>query len=164
VAEFRDSKALRSKLPEIVCLRSIRDGCLLWDGRSVPTTGLTKEHGVFSFTLGDTNPYTLRRDCAMVENVAVFHSFEELGLNASLAIHVHLSSKRFLDSLASNVEQGLRVLHFPDYALLVSRTFCACTGDLARQSHCACPPTWPLFSTSIPNPRSCGSLRINECC
>ena len=115
VAEFRDSKALRSNLPEVICLRSIRDGSLLRDGISVPTTGPTKEYGVFSFTLADSTPYTLRGDCALIENVAVFHSFEELGLNAPLAIHVHSSSKRFLNWLVSNVERGLRVLHLPDY-------------------------------------------------
>lgn len=115
VAQFRDSKALRSNLPEVVSLRSIGDGFLLRDGVPVPTTCSTREHGVFSFTLTTDTLYSLTGNCAVVENVAVFHSFEKLGLDVPLAIHVHSSSRRFLNWLASNVERGIHVVHLPDY-------------------------------------------------
>lgn len=115
VAQFRDSKALRSNLPEVVCLRSTSDGFLLRDGVPVPTTSSTREHGVFSFTLTHDTSYTLTGNCAVVENVAVFHSFEKLGLDVPFAIHVHSSSRRFLNWLATNAESGLRVVHLPDY-------------------------------------------------
>lgn len=116
VAQFRNTKALRSNLPEMVCLRSTRDGVLLRDGVPVETTRATREHGAFAFTLIDPTPYTLCGDCALIENLAVFHSFERLGLAAGLAIWTGgISSTRFIDWLAANVNHGLRVLHLPDY-------------------------------------------------
>lgn len=116
VAQFRNTKALRSNLPEMVCLRSTRDGVLLRDGVPVETTRATVEHGAFAFTLIDPTPYALRGDCALIENLAVFHSFERLGLAAGLAIWTGgISSTRFIEWLAGNVNHGLRVLHLPDY-------------------------------------------------
>jgi hypothetical protein len=116
VAQFRNTKALRSNLPEIVCLRSTRDGVLLRDGVPVETTRATNEHGAFAFTLTDPTPYALRGNCALIENLAVFHSFERLELEAVLAIWTGgISSNRFIDWLAANVKHGLRVLHLPDY-------------------------------------------------
>lgn len=116
VAHFRNTKALRSNLPEMVCLRSTRDGVLLRDGVPVETTRATREHGAFAFTLIDPTPYALTGDCALIENLAVFHSFERLGLTAGLAIWTGgISSTRFIDWLAANVNHGLRVLHLPDY-------------------------------------------------
>lgn len=116
VAQFRNTKALRSNLPEMVCLRSTRDGVLLRDGVPVETTRATREHGAFAFTLIAPTPYTLSGDCALIENLAVFHSFERLGLAAGLAIWTGgVSSTRFIDWLAANVNHGLHVLHLPDY-------------------------------------------------
>jgi len=116
VAQFRDSKALPSDLPEIVCLRSISDGMLLQNGVPVETTRSTKEHGVFAFTLTDPTAYAIQGTCALIENLAVFQSFEKLGLEPALAIWTAgISSNRFIAWLASNVHRGLRVLHLPDY-------------------------------------------------
>lgn len=116
VAQFRNTKALRSNLPEMVCLRSTRDGVLQRDGMPVETTRATREHGAFAFTLIDPTPYALTGDCALIENLAVFHAFERLGLAAGLAIWTGgISSTRFIDWLAANVKHGLRVLHLPDY-------------------------------------------------
>ena len=53
VAQFRDSKALPSNLPEIVCLRTTCDGGLLHDGQPVETTKATRQNGVFALTLTD---------------------------------------------------------------------------------------------------------------
>ena len=116
VAQFRNAKALRSNLPEIVCLRSIRDGILLRDGVAVETTRATKQNGLFAFTLTDRTQFTLQGTCALIENLAVFHSFEKLGLEPALAIWTGgMSSNRFNNWLASNVPNGLRVFHLPDY-------------------------------------------------
>ena len=116
VAQFRNAKALRSNLPEIVCLRSTRDGVLLRDGVVVETTQATKQNGLFAFTLVDHSPFTLQGTCALIENLAVFHSFEKLGLEPMLAIWTGgVSSTRFNNWLASCVPKGLRVLHLPDY-------------------------------------------------
>ncbi len=116
VAQFRNTKALRSNLPEIVCLRSTRDGVLLRDGVPVETTRATSEHGVFAFTLTDSSPYALQGACALIENLAVFHSFERLGLKAVSAIWTGgVSSNRFIDWLAISLKHGLQVLHLPDY-------------------------------------------------
>lgn len=116
VAQFRNTKALRSNLPELVCLRSTRDGILLRDGVPVETTRATREHGAFAFTLANPTPYALTENCALIENLAVFHSYERLGLTVGLAIWTGgISSTRFIDWLAANVHHGLRVLHLPDY-------------------------------------------------
>lgn len=116
VAQFRNTKVLRCNLPELVCLRSTRDGVLLRDGASVETTRATMEHGAFVFTLSDPTPYALIRECALIENLAVFHSYERLGLAVELAIWTAgISSTRFIGWLAANVNHGLRVLHLPDY-------------------------------------------------
>ena len=117
VAQYRDSKALRSNLPVIVCLRSIHDGVLLRDGVPVETTHATKEHGVFAFSLTNPTVYSLQGTCALIENLAVFQSFERLRLDAALAIWTTgaTNSNRFLGWLASNVQRGLRILHLPDY-------------------------------------------------
>jgi hypothetical protein len=116
VAQFRNTKALRSNLPEIVSLRSTRDGVLLRNDSPVETARATSEHGVFAFTLTDSTPYALRGDCALIENLAVFHSFERLGLETGFAIWTGgISSNRFINWLAANVKHGLRVLHLPDY-------------------------------------------------
>src|SRR2546425_1105941 len=53
VMQFRNTKALRSNLPEIVCVRSTGDGVLLREGVTAETTRATKEHGVFAFTLNE---------------------------------------------------------------------------------------------------------------
>ena len=115
--QFEDqTRALRSNLPEIVCLRSTRDGVLLRDGVPVETTRATNEHGAFAFALTDSTPYALQGHCALIENLAVFHSFERLRLEAVLAIWTGgISSNRSIDWLAANVKHGLRVLHLPDY-------------------------------------------------
>jgi len=116
VAQFRNTKALPSNLPEIVCVRSTRDGVLQRDGEPVETTRGTKQHGVFAFTLADPTEYVLKGICALIENLAVFHSFEKLGLEPALAIWTGgISSNRFITWLASNARHGLRVLHLPDY-------------------------------------------------
>jgi hypothetical protein len=117
VARFRDSKALRSDLPIIVSLRSTDDGVLLCNGKPIETTRATNEHGVFSFTLTTPSPYSLRGVCALIENLAVFQSFERLSLGAPLAIWATggTNSNRFLAWLSISVERGLRIVDLPDY-------------------------------------------------
>jgi Uncharacterized protein conserved in bacteria C-term(DUF2220) len=116
VAQFRDTKALPSNLPEIICIRSKRDGILLRDGITVETTHSTEKNGVFAFALTDESPFTLRGGCLLIENPAVFHMFENLGLELFLAIYSGgRCSNRFLAWLASNAKTGLKILHLPDY-------------------------------------------------
>ena len=116
VAQFRNAKALPSNLPEIVCVRSTEDGVLLRDGVAVQTTQATKQNGLFAFTLTDQTQFALRGTCALIENLAVFHSFEKLCLEPTLAIWTGgVSSNRFNNWLASSIPGGLRVLHLPDY-------------------------------------------------
>lgn len=116
VAQFRDTKALPSNLPEIICIRSARDGNLLRHGQIVETTHPTMENGVFAFTLKKETPFTLQGKCLLIENPAVFHSFEDLGLEIPLAIYTGgRCSNRFLSWLELNAKRGLKVLHLPDY-------------------------------------------------
>ena len=116
VAQFRDTKALPSNLPEIVCVRSQRDGVLFRDGLAVETTRSTKENGVFAFTLADETPFTLQGKCLLIENPAVFHAFEKLPLEIPLAIYAGgCCSNRVLTWLVANVRRGLKILHLPDY-------------------------------------------------
>jgi len=73
VAQFRDTKALPSNLPEIICVRSQCDGVLFRNGQAVETTHATRENGVFAFALTEsllrgkrrrlmrTNCYTVQR-------------------------------------------------------------------------------------------------------
>lgn len=116
VAQFRDTKALPSNLPEIVCIRSKRDGTLFRDGFAVETTRSTMENGVFAFALTNETSFQLRGDCLLIENPAMFHAFEQLRLEIPLAIYGGgCCSNRLLDWLACNVKEGLRILHLPDY-------------------------------------------------
>lgn len=116
VAQFRDTKALPSNLPEIICIRSKRDGILLRDGITIETTRSTEENGVFAFALTDETSFTLRGGCLLIENPAVFHAFESMGLEFALAIYTGgRCSNRFLAWLASNAKAGLKILHLPDY-------------------------------------------------
>lgn len=116
VAQFRDTKAIQSDLPEIVCVRSTRDGVLTREGVPVETTRATEENGVFAFALKEPSPFALCGLCALVENPAVFQLFEKLELPSMLAIWTAgIASNRFIDWLAQNVQHGLRVLHLPDY-------------------------------------------------
>jgi hypothetical protein len=116
VAHFRDSKAVRSNLSVIVCVRSTQDGVLLQDGLPVETTRPTAEHGLFAFLLANPTTYSLKGACVLIENLAVFRLFEHLNLNVHLAIWTGgISSNRFLDWLVSNIQHGQRFLHLPDY-------------------------------------------------
>jgi hypothetical protein len=117
VAQFRDTKALPSNLPEIICIRSKRDGTLLRDGFAVETTRTTIENGVFAFALIDDSQFRLQGACLLIENPAMFHAFENLGLEFPLAIYGGgRCSNRFLDWLAFNAKDGgLKILHLPDY-------------------------------------------------
>lgn len=116
VARFRDSKALRGNLPAIVCIRSTKDGVLVKNGVPVETTKATVEHGVFAFKLDDPTAYALNGNCVLIENLAVFQLFEHLNLDVNLAIWTGgISSNRLLNWLATNINNGLRILHLPDY-------------------------------------------------
>jgi hypothetical protein len=116
VAQFRDTKAMPSNLPEIICVRSERDGNMLRYGQIVEITRATKENGVFALTLTKQSPFTLQGKCLLIENPAVFYSFEDLVLEIPLAIYAGgRCSNRFLDWLESNVKSGLNILHLPDY-------------------------------------------------
>ena len=116
VAQFRNAKALPSNLPEIVCLRSTSDGGLLRNGEVVETTQATKRNGLFAFTLANQTQFALRGTLALVENLAVFHSFEKLRLEPALAIWTSgVSSNRFIEWLAACVRPDTRILHLPDY-------------------------------------------------
>jgi hypothetical protein len=116
VAQFRDTKAIPSNLQEIICIRSKRDGTLLRDEFAVETTRLTIENGVFAFSLTDETPFRLCGACLLIENPAMFHAFENLGLEIPLAIYTGgRCSNRFLNWIASNAQRGLKILHLPDY-------------------------------------------------
>ena len=116
VAQFRDSKALPSNLPEIVSLRTTRDGGLLRNGQSVETTRATRQNGVFALTLTDQTPFALTGTCALVENPAVFNKFEILKVEPALAIYAGgCSSNRLVSWLKYNSQHGLNILHLPDY-------------------------------------------------
>lgn len=116
VAQFRNAKALRSNLPEIVCLRSTRDGGLRRNGDVVETTHSTLQNGLFAFSLTRQCPFRLRGACALIENLAVFQSFETLALEPTLAIWTAgVSSNRFIEWLAACVHEDVEILHLPDY-------------------------------------------------
>jgi hypothetical protein len=116
VAHFRDSKAVRSNLPIIICVRSTQDGALLKDGLPVETTRPTADHGLFAFLLANPTTYSLKGACVLIENLAVFRLFEHLNLDVHLAIWTGgISPNRFLDWLVSDVQHGRRILHLPDY-------------------------------------------------
>lgn len=127
VAQFRKSKALRSNLPVIVCVKSTQDGVLMKNGLPVETTLATKDHGIFAFQLKNPTDYSLTGKCVLIENLAVFQLFERLKLNASCAIWTGgISSNRFLNWLSSNAQNGLRVLHLPDYDPVGLKEFLRC--------------------------------------
>lgn len=116
VALYRSTKAQRSNLPEIISMRSFLDGGLIRDDFPVESTKASAENGVFSFVLGESHQFKLRGRCALIENPALFHAFEDLGLNVPLAIgYGGVCSNRLLSWLADSARNGAQVLHLPDY-------------------------------------------------
>ena len=149
VAQFRDSKALPSNLPEIVCLRTTRDGGLLHGGHSVETTKATQQNGVFAFALANQTPFTLNGTCALIENPAVFHNFERLKIESPLAIYAGgCSSNRLVSWLKHNSQNGLNILHLPDYDPLGLTEFLRLYEQLGNAVTLHLPDTLPkLFQT-----------------
>ncbi len=116
VARFRDSKALRNDMREIVCVRSLISDVLRCNGEMVEVPNATGTHGLFAFALGGQAVYSLQGICALIENPAVFLSFETLGLPVELAIHGRgRCSNRLLDWLAAQTSQRFQLWHLPDY-------------------------------------------------
>ena len=149
VAKFRDTKALPSNLPEIVCLRSTQDGALLRNGQAIETTGPTKENGVFAFALADQSPFTLSGSCALIENPAVFHNFERLKIAMPLVIYAGgCSSRRLVSWLKSNSQHGLKVLHLPDYDPLGLTEFLRLYDQLGNAVTLHLPDTLPQLFRS----------------
>jgi hypothetical protein len=116
VARFRNSKAFATDTPEVVIIRAWRDIAIDQGGNVTGAVNATAQHGVFSFLLRPGSDYRLHGPCALVENPAVFISFERLGLNTGLVIHGRGRASRQLINWLSN--QGARdfsILHLPDY-------------------------------------------------
>ena len=116
VARFRDSKAYASDTPWVVSVRAWDESALRKDGRSLCAAAATAAHGVFSFVLQPDSKFTLHGPCALVENPAVFHHFERLGLNIGLAmLGQGRIPGRALDWLAAMQGGDYSLLHLPDY-------------------------------------------------
>lgn len=116
VARFRDSKAFASDTPEIVTVRAWDHGSLMRNGKAVGAAAATGEHGVFAFVPKPNYLFTLHGRCALVENPAVFHQFEQLNLDIPLVIYGHgRISSRLLDWLAATPAPDFSLLHLPDY-------------------------------------------------
>lgn len=116
VARFRDSKTFESDTPWVVSVRAWDDSALRKDARSVGAAVATAAHGVFSFVLRSDSQFTLHGRCALVENPAVFHHFERLGLNISMVILGQgRIPGRVLDWLAAMQGNDYSLLHLPDY-------------------------------------------------
>ena len=144
-------------------MRSTRDGVLQRDGEPVETTRGTKQHGVFAFTLADPTEYVLKGICALIENLAVFHSFEKLGLEPALAIWTGgISSNRFITWLASNARHSLRVLHLPDYDPVGLSEFLRHTNALVKPSLFMCQTVCRRYSVAIQIPPCSRMRRTNE--
>jgi hypothetical protein len=116
VAQWRDTKATPSDLPEIVLARAWPPDLLWHQGRPAAAAAATARYGVFSFRLHPPQDYALRGPCALVENPAVFQHLERLRLPVRLALYGHgRLSHRLLDWLADQTAPEFRLLHLPDY-------------------------------------------------
>lgn len=116
VGRFRDTKALRNNSAEIITLRVWRDEALLKDGKPAGATKATVAHGMFSFSMTHDCPYELHGRCALVENPAVFESFEKLRLDIGAVIYGHgRISTRTIDWLVRTTGADFSLLHLPDY-------------------------------------------------
>jgi len=116
VARFRKSKALKSDLPEIICVRAWREDALFCEQQPAAAAAATAKHGVFCFLLGKDSAYTIRGKCALVENPDVFANFERLKLPVALVIYSHgRISNRLIDWLARMTAADFALLHLPDY-------------------------------------------------
>lgn len=114
VARFRDSKALANNAPEVLLLRAWRDDVLAVRGQAVHAATATSAHGVFAFAISDD--YRLRGQCALIENPALFFSFERLDLNIPVAfLSCGFASSQLLQWLARGDLGPGAVLHLPDY-------------------------------------------------
>jgi hypothetical protein len=136
LARWRDTKALRNHLPEIVVARAWPPDILHQMGRPVPAAVATAGHGAFAFLLDRPSPYDVHGPCALVENPAVFFEVERLRLPVSLVFYGHgRSSGRFLEWLRSMTAPQFSLLHLPDYdpaGLNEHARFCRALGDRVR--------------------------------
>lgn len=116
VAQYRDTKVQAADEATLVSVRAWQPNVLFRGGRALEVAAATKEHGVFSFLLGNPTMYALRSACALVENPAVFNCVEKLNLPISLAIYGHgRVSNRLLDWLANMTTLDFLLHHMPDY-------------------------------------------------
>jgi hypothetical protein len=116
VARFRDTKALPNDTGEVVSIRVWLDEALLKHGQGVGAAAATAQHGLFSFPLTSSSPFSLHGRCAMVENPAVFHAVEQLQLDVGAVIYGRgRISTRALNWLALANAPEFRLLHLPDY-------------------------------------------------
>ncbi len=148
VARFRKSKALKSDLPEIVCVRAGREDTLFCNDQPTMAAASTAKHGVFCFLLGKDNAYTLRGKCALVENPDVFANFERLKLPIALVICSHgRVSNRLIEWLARMPSADFALLHLPDYDPVGLSDFERVRARLGSRAVLHLPPDLPeLFA------------------
>jgi hypothetical protein len=116
VGRFRDTKAVRNDSSEIIALRVWRNDAILKNGKPVGAKSATAAHGMFSFPLSRDRHYELRGQWALVENPAVFATFEKLHLSVGAVIYGHgRISNRAIDWLARMTDAEFGLLHLPDY-------------------------------------------------
>lgn len=118
VEQFRDSKALRNRTPEVIQVR-------VWSrlfgkswGKSHAFESWTHEMGVASFVLDETGRFPVGEPVAVVENPAVFLRFEELVEPVPAKVAIYSSgriSSRILSWLKSQRDPKFSVIHLPDY-------------------------------------------------
>lgn len=116
VARFRDSKGLPSDTPSILLARAWSDRVLTVAGEAVAAGTATRQHGVFAWVLRDD--YQLRGPVALVENPAVFQSFELLPDRPPVELVLYAGGRapqRVLEWLARPDHGGHPVHHCPDY-------------------------------------------------
>lgn len=118
VARFRDSKAMAGNTPEMVMARGWSDTALLCDGVSASVADLTAKYGLFGFVLGNPDHWQIREPCAVVENPALFLTFERLTLPRGPKLALYAGgrvSDQMIGWLAAQGGSAFSVAHFPDY-------------------------------------------------
>jgi hypothetical protein len=100
----------------------------------------------------------------LIENPAVFHVLEKLGLELSLAIYSGgRCSNRFLAWLATNAKTGLKIVHLPDYDPLGLTEFLRLYERIGETEALLLPITCKYCFAAIPKAHCSEMLKISEC-
>lgn len=116
IAELRDSKKNKQTQPVALLLRGFNDSSLHFENQVLPIADWSEMAGVAALRLDEKTSWGFSGRVALVENLEVFWNFEQLKIEADVAIYAQgRLNNRVLAWLSSPAMQQSRIIHCGDY-------------------------------------------------